>query len=105
MILDGDWQLWSHDPITGKRVWYLEDDTTIIFRTETPVTDIIEDNKASFNASDGRRWGDGQVAASIPLDFYYRHILPARKAGDSAYIKRILNDPDYRAFRTFKGTV
>lgn len=67
------------------------------------VDPLLEANRVAYNDSFGKRWGDGQVAASIPLDLYFRKIVPMKKAGDDAAIKRWLNDSDNRAFRTFKG--
>lgn len=58
-------------------------------------------------ASQGKRFGDGQIVASIP-----HHLLYAPEAGnighavrekDWAHVNRKLNDADFRKFRTFRG--
>ena len=101
----GKWKLISYDPVARKKHWIMEDEKTVVSKVETEVEEIIEDNKASFNDSEGKRWGDGKVVASIDLPTYYQKIVPAKQAGDDAYIKRFLNDSDNRAYRTFKGTI
>lgn len=73
--------------------------------TQTLVDPLLEANKIAYDESDGKTWGDGKVVASIPLDMYFRELVPAKKNGDTAFIKRWLNDPDHRAFRTFKGQI
>lgn len=88
-----------------KVVWMLETDEHQVFCTQSLVDPILEANQARLNESQGKRWGDGQIVASIPLDFYYDRIAPAKKAGDEAYVKRILNDGDFSKFRTFGGRV
>jgi hypothetical protein len=101
----GQWQMLSYDPVTEKRTWFCEDEKTIVFKTETLVDELVDENKASFNESADKRWGDGKVVASIDLPTYYNKIVPAKQNGDDAWIKRFLNDPDNRAYRTFKGKI
>ena len=101
----GKWLPWSYDPVTEKRVFFCETEDTVVFRTETPVDQLVEENKASYNESDGKRWGDGKVVASIDLPTYYNKIVPAKNAGDDRWIKRFLNDADNRGYRTFKGNI
>ncbi len=69
------------------------------------VDPILEDNQRRLNDSAGQRFGDGQVVASIPMNLYFDKIVPAKKAGDEAYIKRLLNDSDYAKLRTFGGRI
>lgn len=114
MILDpdterhlyGKWLPLFYDPVEQKKTSFMEDEEGNFFvHTETVVEGLIEQNKAAFNDSDGKRWGDGKVVASIDLPTYFNKIVPAKQAGDDAWIKRFLNDPDNRAYRTFKGTI
>lgn len=111
MIVDdpslyGKWLPWSYDPVTRKRVSFCENqDGTILWHTETVVEELVEQNKAAFSDSENKRWGDGKVIASIDLPTYFDKIVPAKLNGDDAYIKRWLNDPDNRAYRTFKGNI
>ena len=68
------------------------------------VEDLIVQNRRSFNDSDGSRWGDGKIVASIPLNVYEQ----LRKQGitrDRKAMKRWLEDRDNRAFRTRPGKV
>jgi hypothetical protein len=114
MILDpeterhlyGKWLPLCYDPVTRKLTTFMEDEQGGFFvNTETVVDELVEENKAAFNGSEGKRWGDGKVVASIDMPTYFQKIVPAKQAGDDAYIKRFLNDSDNRAYRTFKGTI
>jgi hypothetical protein len=106
--------MFSDDPFGGKgrlildtptkRVWLHESSPGVFEQcTEEVVDPLIEANQTAYNDSEGKRWGDGQVVASIDLPTYFRKILPAKQNGDHAWIKRFLNDPDHRKYRTFKG--
>lgn len=102
----GKWLPWSYDPTTGKKVSFCEnEDGTVLWHTETDVEGLVENNKSAFNESEGKRWGDGKVIASIDMTTYFNKIVPAKQAGDDAYIKRWLNDSDNRGYRTWKGKV
>ena len=101
----GNWELYEVTPDCRRYRLEIEPGKFII-RTEWLATDdIIEDNKALFNESDGKRWGDGQVAARIPLNVFYQDIAPRLKEGDEDYVKWFLNNDKNRQFRTFKGRV
>ena len=109
-VRDGDWDLLSHDPETGVTRWIMEDPEVpfrVIVRTDTPksnVEGLLERNKRLYNESEGKRWGDGQVAYSMPVDEFFRSgVAEAKKQTDTPWLKRFFNDPDNRAFRTFKG--
>lgn len=90
-----------------KRTWVRCDDNGVPVEECTVhyIDPIIEANKASFNDSQGKRWGDGKIVASIPMDLYHRTILPMKKAGDDRGLKAWLDNSDNRAFRTFEGKV
>lgn len=104
-----------YDPFNGagkilksypdKVVWYMENDEHIVTCTQMLVDPILEANQRSYNESAGKRWGDGQIVASIPENIYWEKFAPAKKAGDDQYIKRLLNDSDLRKLRTFEGKV
>ena len=104
-MLDGEWMLLHATPF--ERVWVatLDDDRLIVKRETLMHSLTAEANAVDFNASDGRRWGDGQVIARVPLDIYFRTIQPMEEAGDTAGLKRFYNDADNRWMRTFKGAV
>lgn len=102
----GKWLPWSFDPVTNKKVSFMEtEEGQIHWHTETVVEELVEQNRAAFNDSKNKRWGNGRVVASIDMPTYYNKIVPAKQAGDDAWIKRFLNDIDNRAYRTFKGTI
>jgi hypothetical protein len=86
-----------------KAVWTGYVDGDFVSCTQRLVAPILDANKEKLNNSIGKRWGDGQIAAEIPVDFYYDKLMPAKKVGDDQYIKKILNSSDYRDFRTFGG--
>ena len=88
------------------RTWHYDDakdEATI--QTQQDVTDVIEENKNEFNQIDERaKWGEFNKVASIPLSLYYE-LKAMGKLDDQAYMKRWLNDPDNRHFRTRPGEV
>lgn len=89
-----------------KRVWLAEVEPGVWqTSTETYVGPILDANSDSRTENLNKRWGDGQIVASIPMDILYRELMPAQKQGDTAYIKRWLNDPDHAYFRTFEGNI
>ncbi len=102
---DGDdWELLSDDVYA--RVWLRTlPDGRIQTCTVERVDPLIEANERLRNESNGQRFGDGKVVASIPLDKYFRDIVPARKAGDEKWIKKYLNDHDNQKLRTFRGNI
>lgn len=62
-------------------------------------------NQQEFNDSDGKRWGDGRVAARIPMNRFLSDFAPRLREGDKDFTKWWLNHEDNRPFRTFKGKV
>ncbi|BDU31871.1 hypothetical protein TUMSATVNIG1_24800 [Vibrio nigripulchritudo] len=104
-IQEGTWTLVDHDPMTGRMVWRTEQDGMTHFRTDYPVDAVIDDNERAFNESLHQRFGDGQRIASIPLNVYFDQLHEAHLQGDKQYLSQWLNDPNNRAFRTFKGKV
>lgn len=98
----------SFDPDTGIREDFYYDPDRDRFKIVAvqPVDDILDHNKANLAEMDERTpWkGDMHKVASIPLAVYYdlkrRGILDDQKA-----MKRWLNDPENRHFRTRPGVV
>lgn len=105
--MNSDWYLLSDEPELGVRRWGLDlDDEKTIVRTEYYEADsFMEANAAQLKASAGARFGDGQVVASIPMHIWARQIAPRQRDGNTASLKRWLNDPDNICFRTFRGKV
>lgn len=50
------------------------------------------------------RWGDGAVIASVPLSIYHQWVREGKER-DDAFLRRWLNDPDNKVFRTRPGKV
>jgi hypothetical protein len=98
-------KLMDIDPITGIRHVFHYDDMTdeATITAEQDVDDVIEQNKALYNESHGRH-GELTRVAQIPMVVY----MDLKKRGiidDQVAMKRWLNDPDNRYFRTRPGTV
>lgn len=104
--------LWEPDGISadGLRrhyVYWVDKANGVGFRkTENLVEDeILARNRESFNDSHGKRFGDGKVIASVPLNVFYRDFAPRLKEGDDDFAKWWLNNEQNRPYRTFRGRV
>lgn len=101
-------KLFDINPVTGTRkMWHYDaekDEATI--ETIIDASQIVSDNKERFNSFDEKaNWkGDMHHVASIPMALFYQ-MKAEGKLDDQAYMKRWLNDPDNRAFRTRPGEV
>lgn len=100
-----DARLLDYDEVTGVTRWWMDlGDGRAAVCTQTPLDDLFDLNAEQMAASLHKQWGDGQVAARIPLDVYYGSgYAKAREQGDEAWCKRFLNDSDNAKFRTFRG--
>ena len=101
-------KLFDINPETGTRkMWHYdaEKDEAVI-ETIIDASQIVSDNKDRFNSFDEKaNWkGDMHHVASIPMALFYQ-MKAEGKLDDQAYMKRWLNDPDNRAFRTRPGEV
>jgi len=100
-------KLFDKDDALGiTRIWHYDadkDEATI--ETRQDVSQIIEENKQEYAQIDERaRWGEWTRVASIPLSIYYK-LKAEGKLEYEAYMKRWLNDPDNKYFRTRSGEV
>lgn len=107
-VESGDWELFEVTPeYRRSRLWI--SDTQYIVRTEFLGDDeLIESNKQDFNDSEGKRWGDGQVAARIPLNVLFSsksQLAEKAKEGDRDHLRWWLNSDAARPYRTFKGRI
>jgi hypothetical protein len=89
----------------GKRVWVKWDGTEFKQCTVERFDPLLDENREEYNSAP-EKMGDMPKVASIPLSFWFRNVLPAKKNGDQKWINdRILNNLDYRNFRTRPGRV
>lgn len=82
----------------------------LIIRTTQDVTDIVEQNKAQYNAgSIHDKWGDLTKVASLPftiIDTLNRKgIMRGFAVINEKEFRAFLNDPENRFFRTRPGRV
>lgn len=98
-------RIFDTDPLTGiTRYWHLKDTGEFVIETEQKIN-VDQANLRARNATDKHtKWGDVSRVASIPLSIYY-DLKRRGITDDPKAMKRWLNDPDNRAFRTREGTV
>lgn len=99
-------QVSENAAIGQKQYWHEDEEGNVTIQTVQDVTSVVEDNKALFNQVDERaNWkGDLHRVASIPMSVYYD--LKAKGIlNDPSAMKKWLNDPDNRVFRTRPGAV
>ena len=94
-------RLFEHDPLTKTTRWFHYDHNTgdVTIESQFDVTDVVELNKELARVNTGR-YGDGwHRVASLPLSIWYdlkrRGIID-----DPNALRKWLNDPDNRFFRT-----
>jgi hypothetical protein len=104
--------IWQNQAL-GTRTYYHfdESDQSISLETIQDIDPIIEENKRIANDhSSHPRWGEGKLAARIPLivmqQLVEQGILsPQWAIADERRFRAWLNSPDNRHFRTFPGTL
>lgn len=105
-IKDGDWTLVDHDMLTGRTVWSYFDGQMQHYRTDYPVENIIKQNAELSNSTAGNKFGDWRLVASVPHGMDQNLELDkAWKNHDHKYARKILNNSDNRAWRTFEGNL
>jgi len=105
-IRDGDWVLMEHDPELGRSIWHLHQDGRDHFRIDYPVGQLLEANKAEYNAADRSFKEDWVKVASLPHNILHDSGLDeAIQQRDKKFVSRFLNDSDNRAWRTKPGKV
>ena len=82
----------------------------LIIRTTQDVTDIVEQNKAQYNAASVHdKWGDLTKVASLPFTIVdklnRRGIMRGFAVINEKEFRAFLNDPENRFFRTRPGRV
>lgn len=99
--------LFDYDPEIGRTVWLIFDDrgNPCGAYVEQEVDDILAANAEAEKASHGR-FGDYNRVASMPLTMIEKTGLDqAIDSGDRKYLSKILNDADFKRFRTSRGRV
>lgn len=93
------------NPELGIRRFFHWDDSENCFyiETEQDMAPILESNRREANEAPDR-WGEWTKVATIPISVYY-DLKKKGIADDEAAMKRWLNDPDNRFFRTKGGRV
>ena len=94
-----------------QKVAHNTDEGGIVVATTQDVSDIVEQNKQEYNATNGR-WGDDifdNKIASIPLTVIdtlnLQGIMRGFHVVDQTAFRKWLNNPDNRFFRTRQGRV
>ena len=94
-----------------QKVAHNTDEGGIVVATTQDVSDIVEQNKQEYNATNGR-WGDDifdNKIASIPLTVIdtlnQQGIMRGFHVVDQTAFRKWLNNPDNRFFRTRQGRV
>lgn len=93
----------DHDPTTGiSHVLYHDESDGVSRYVAEQATDFLTDfNRKQANEA-GKRFGEWAKVASLPMTLY----LKLKQEGvldDPKALKRWLNDPDNRYFRTHEG--
>lgn len=107
MITDGNgFDLFDHDPETGRTVWVKVEDDKRVFRIDQPVQNILDANVEHEADSTGKRFSDWTRVASVPLNLAHENgFMQAVEQKDDNWLSRFLNNSDNRKFRTFRGNV
>lgn len=100
-------RLLDYDPVTGvESIWHYDpatEDTTI--ESRQVLDERLHINRDEFNAHSAfTKRGDMWKVASIPL-VVYEDLVKQGIAQDPERLRRWLNDPDNRFFRTTPGKV
>lgn len=97
-------RVFSEDKAQGiTKYWHVTDKGEYVVETQQDVSSIVEANKRQYNDNTGR-WGDLNKVASIPLSVYY-DLKRRGIADDPVALKKWMNDPDNRVFRTRSGNL
>jgi|TARA_R110000772_G_scaffold9387_1_gene30881 hypothetical protein len=95
-------RIFDTDALAGiTRYWHVKDNGEFVIETVQQADAILDSNKRQFNSASNKH-GDMDKVASIPLSVYY-DLKRQGIADDPKALKKWLNDPDNRAFRTRGG--
>lgn len=97
----------SSDGLRRHYVYWVDKANGVGFRkTENLVEeDLLAHNRERLNDSQGQRFGDGKVVASVPLNVFYRDFASRLREGDTDFMRWWLNNDENKPYRTFRGKV
>jgi hypothetical protein len=91
----GDYYVWTYtDPVL---------DITIEKKQPVEADALLRQNAERYKESEGKRWGDGKVVASIPLNKFYQDFKG--RHDDPDFTSWWLNNDENSPFRTFRGKI
>jgi hypothetical protein len=96
----------AYDEDIGRTTWLVFDDKGNMkgAHVEQEVDAILEANAEMEKLTHATPFGDYRPLASVPLTFFEKTGLgDAIDAGDKRYLGKILNDGDFKKFRTSRG--
>lgn len=104
-------RLLSYDPLTGTSEHFVSDGKTFRIVTTVDTQQVIKDNARERSDSDG--WTpskDMRKAATVPMVFMNKWLQESGGKNFSdptfkRYLKKKLNDSEFRAFRTSEWNV
>jgi hypothetical protein len=102
-----DKRIFDHDPVFGiTEYWHpSEDGDAFTLEVVQDAEPVVEFNKKAQAEWQGKRWGDGlQHVAQIPMNIYW-DLKNKGILNDQVALRRWLNDPDNRFFRTKTGVI
>jgi hypothetical protein len=97
----GDWKLVTDNG--WSRVYELDMGDQIIQKTEFENADgVLAEAEKYRNANAGKRWGDGQVVGSIPMNLYYASgMAEASRQRDVKFQRKFYRD--HPKLKKFEG--
>jgi hypothetical protein len=97
----GDWKLVTDNG--WSRVYELDMGNQIIQKTEFENADgVLAEAEKYRNANAGKRWGDGQVVGSIPMNLYYASgMAEASRQRDTKFQRKFYRD--HPKLKKFEG--
>jgi hypothetical protein len=101
-------QFFDYDPELKRTVWLVFDERGQLkgAHVEQEIDDILEGNAMCEIASHGQSFGDYNRVASVPLTFFEQKGLGEAIDGDDRlYLGKVLNDADFKKFRTSRGRI
>lgn len=97
------WTLVEYTPSLDRSLWAMFQDGRWVFRVDYGVDNILKLNNEDSIRTKNERFGEWRKVASVPIGHWHKALDEAATNDDDNYIRRHLNDPDNRKFRTFRN--